>query len=169
MKKLLSLMVGIVLMAQGCQTGSELTDSEKEAMVQAVKQASQSYWTALGQTYDNESISKILSYFDENSDTIWEADPVAFILNTNIVNKQADCKEQLEIALEERITTPCTIQGTYYSVLSDKKVLEVINGEASFMTKDSTLVGPFKYVNTAIWANIDGEWKMQFTHQATDL
>ncbi|MEA1887263.1 MAG: hypothetical protein U9N72_08650 [Bacteroidota bacterium] len=168
MKRILYLLLGIVIITYACQTNSELTDSDKEAIVQAVQEASQGYWTAIGQTYDNESPGEIKKYFDENADIIWQTEPVAFVLNTSITNKQADWLEMFETIIMNRISTPCTILETYYSVISHDKVLEVIKGDASYMEKDSTVVGPFKYVNTALWANINGEWKMQFNHQSTD-
>jgi hypothetical protein len=169
MKRLLYLLLGIAILTQGCQTNSVLTDSEKESIVQSVKKASQEFWSTLGQTYDNEIFNKVMKYYDENSDVMWQTDPVAFILNTSINYKQEDWLKQFEAVIGRRISTPCTVSESYYSVLTDKKVVEVINGTASVMYKDSTVVGPFKFVNTSIWGNIDGEWKMQFTHQSTDL
>jgi hypothetical protein len=169
MKRILYLLLGIAIITQGCQTNTKRTDSDREAIVQSVKKASQSYWTAIGETYDNETFSKVKKYFDENSYVIWQTNPVSFVLNTGITSTQADWLNQFEGIIGNRISTPCTISEAHYSVLNDKKVLEVIGGNASFMRKDSTVVGPFKFVNTALWANIDGEWKMQFTHQSTDL
>jgi len=169
MKRLLYLLLGIAILTQGCQTNTKLTDSEKEVIVQSVKKASQEFYSALGQTYDNETFNKVRKYFDENSDLIWQTDPVAFIFDADITYKQADWLKQFEAIIGSRISTPTTISKSHFSVLTDKKVLEVTNGNASFTTKDSTVVGPFKFVSTAIWANIDGEWKMQFVHQSTEL
>ena len=39
----------------------------------------------------------------------------------------------------------------------------------NFNSTINLLIGPFKYVNTAIWSNIDGEWKMQFNQNSFKL
>jgi len=169
MKKLLFLLLGFVIITTACQTNTELTDADKDAIVQAVKQKSQGYWSALGQIYDEDTYSTLMKYFDENSDQMWQTEPVSMILNTtSIFNKQEDWLTTFEEVISNRISTPCKILEAYYSVLSNDKVLEVIVGNASYTIKDSTIVGPFKYVNTAIWSSIDGEWKIQFDHQSTD-
>lgn len=167
MKKVLFLMLGIVIMAQGCQTESELTDTDKEAMVQAVKQASQEYWALMSSTYNAETFSKIMKSIDENSDKMWQTEPVAAIFNLTVNNKRADdTSEGPKSWTENRISTPCSVQKDYYSVLSDNKVLEVIEGDYSVIMKDSTEFGPFAWVGTIIWANVDGVWKMQFNHNS---
>ncbi len=154
----------------GCHdTPTVLTDSEKETIIRAVEEASQDYWSAIGQTYNNESFSQIKEYFDENSDSMWKTKPIALILNTGIFYKQADWLDQFEKVIENRISTTCNIIEAHYSILSDDKVLEVIKGKASYTEKDSTSVGPFPFVNTALWTNINGEWKMQFVHQSTKI
>jgi len=154
----------------GCQeTQTVLTDTEKEAMIEAVEKVSQNYWADIGKTYNNESIAQIKEYFDENSDSVWETESVALILNTGIFNKQASWLKLFEKILNDRISTPNKILESYYSVLSDEKVLEVIKGEASIIGKDSSVVGPFPFVNTAIWKNINNEWKIQFVHQSAKI
>ena len=168
MKKLLFLLLGIVIITTACQTNTELTDADKDAIVQAVKQTSQEYWAAISQTYDIESYSKVRKYFDEDSDQIWQSDPIALILNTGIINKQADWQIQLETMIGNRISTPVNVSEVYYTTLSDKKVFEVIKGEFSYMRKDSSVVGPITFVGTSIWANINGEWKLQFVHQVNE-
>jgi len=169
MKKLLFLLLGLVIITTACQTNTELTDADKDVIVESVKQASQEYWSILSSTYDSETYSKAINFIDENSDQMWQTEPVAMILNTtNIFNKQEDWLTTFEEVISNRISTPCKILEAYYSVLSNDKVLEVIVGNASYTKKDSTVVGPFKYVNTKIWSNIDGEWKFQFDHQSTD-
>jgi len=167
MKKYFLLIPAIILVAfSSCKETTELTDSDKEALVQSVKQASQEYWAAFGVTYDNESFSKVKKYIDENSDIIWQTDPVAIIYNKDIINKQADSFDQLEKMIGSRISGTTNILEAHYSVLSDDKVLEVVKVDFSYMTKDSTIGGPNTLVTTAIWANIDGEWVMQLSHNS---
>jgi hypothetical protein len=166
MKKVFFLMLGIVIMAQGCQTESELTDADKEAMVQAVKQASQEYWAVWASTYDNETYNKFAKFIDVNSDQMWQTEPVATIFLTNIINKQDESLASAKSMLENRLSGTVDITNAYYSVLSNEKVLEVSDGGFSIIFKDSTESGPIKWVGTYIWANIDGEWKLQFGHNA---
>lgn len=162
-------MLGIVFVAQGCQTSTELTDADKDAMVQAVKQSSQEYWSILSDTYDNETYNRSIKFIDENSDKMWQTEPVAVIFNVNIINKQADSFATLESMIENRISSPVNMQKAHYSVLSDNKVLEVLEGDYSVIMKDSTESGPYAFVVTVIWANVDGDWKMQFNHNSYAL
>ena len=169
MKKLLFLLLGFVIITTACQTNTELTDADKDAMVQAVKEASQEYWATFNQTLNEQSFSTMKQYFDENSDRMWQTDPVAVILNTSVTNKQADWLDKLETTIENRISGSHNIVESHYSVLAEDKVLEIIKAvDATIVFKDSTVLGPFTWVNTAIWANIEGEWKIQFNHQSND-
>ena len=163
------LLLGIVIISYACQTNTELTDADKDAMVQAVKKASQDYWSIVSSTYDSETYNKRIKFFDESSDQMWQTEPVSRILNTTITSKQADVIDAYKSMTENRISVQIIIQRANYSVLSDKKVLEVIVGDGTGISKDSSVIGPSKFVNTAIWANIDGEWKMQFTHQSSEI
>jgi hypothetical protein len=168
MKRKLYLLVGLVIISQGCQTNSELTDSDKDAMVQAVKQASTEYWNIVSQTYDDESLSNAKKYIDENSDQMWQTEPVASIIELSITNKRVDNLEGIKSMFERRISTPVEILETHYSVLSDDKVLEVHKGNFSELMRDSTFKGPFPYVATVIWTKINGEWKQQFVHYSLE-
>jgi hypothetical protein len=169
MNRVLYLLLGVSIITQGCQTNSNLTTSDKESIVQAVKQASQGYWSNASSTYDIESYNKAIKFCDENSDNMWQTEPVAGIFNLGIINKQADSFANTKTMIENRISTPINIQKSHYAVLSDKKVLEVLEGDFSIIMKDSTKSGPFKWIGTSIWANVDGKWKMQFYHNSFKL
>jgi len=166
MKKLLFLLLGLVILTTACQTNTELTDADKDAMVQAVKQASQEYQSLISSIYDNETYNKSLKFIDENSDQMWQTEPVAIIYNLNIINKQAESLATLKSMFENRLSGIDNVQEAHYSVLSDNKVLEVIEGDFSIVFKDSTEGGPFNWVGTYIWANIEGEWKIQYAHNS---
>jgi hypothetical protein len=114
MKRILYLLLGIVIITQSCKSNSELTDSDKDIMVQAVRQASQEYWKIVSQTYDNESFSNAMKYFDENSDQMWQTEPVASILELSITNKQVDNFEGIKSMFERRISTPVEVLETHY-------------------------------------------------------
>ena len=103
------------------------------------------------------SYNKALKFIDENSDQMWQTEPVAAIYNLNIIIKQAESLTAVKSMFEDRISGMDNVQEAHYSVLSDTKVLEVIEGDFSIVFNDSTEVGSFNYVGTAIWANIDGE------------
>jgi predicted oxidoreductase (fatty acid repression mutant protein) len=166
MKRLLYLLLGIIIITYACQTNTELTDADKDAIVQAVKQVSQELQSIMSSTYDSETYSKIIKFCDENSDRMWQAEPVAAIFNLDIISKQADNFANYESWFENRISGVDNVQKAHYSVLSDNKVLEVLEGDFSINMKDSTELGPFTWVGTNIWANIEGEWKMQFSHNS---
>ncbi|MFO7852172.1 MAG: hypothetical protein ACQERS_09340 [Bacteroidota bacterium] len=169
MKRILYLLLGILVITYACQTETELTDADKDAMVRDVKQASQEFVSIISSTYDNETYSKVLNFNDENSDKMWQTEPVAAIFNINVINKQAASFANLESWFENRISGVENIQKAHYSVLSDKKVLEVLEGDFSITWKDSTESGPFTWVGTNIWAKIDGGWKIQFVHNSFEL
>ena len=169
MKRVLYLLLGVFIITQGCQTNSKLTDSDKAALVQAVKQASQECWSICSSTYDSETCNKFLNFYDENSDKMWQTEPVAGIFNIGVINKQADSFANYKSMIDSRISTPVGVQKSHYAVLSDNKVLEVLEGEYSVISKDSTEFGPAVWVGTAIWGNVDGDWKMQFFHNSWKL
>lgn len=154
------------MITQGFQTNSKQTDSDKDAMVQAVRQASKEYWAVWTNTYNNETFDKFMKYVDIKSDQMWQSEPVATIHNTDIIYKQADANKVAASMLENRISTPVNVQKAHYSVLSDNKVLEVLEANVSVIMKDSTVIGPLSWVASLIWANIDGDWKIQFLHSS---
>ena len=151
----------------GCQTYSKLTDSEKEAIVQAVMKASQEYWSMAQQPYDTGSFRVFMKFIDDNSDQVWQTEPVAGIFNTSVTKTGAEWMDLLKGIIDNRIRTFPTILESHFSVLSNDKVLEVNEGDFTITRKDSTVSGPFSMVNTVIWANINGDWKMQFFHEST--
>jgi hypothetical protein len=166
MKRVLYLLLGVIVITQGCQTNSKLTDSDKDAMVQAVKQASTEYWAVWSSTYDTGTVGKIKKYMDLNTDQLWQTNPVSVIIDTTITYKQADALASIVSAVQNRISSPTIVKESHYSVLSDEKVLEVLEGDITVIWKDSTVMGPLKYVMSNIWTNIDGEWKIQFLHNS---
>jgi len=62
-----------------------------------------------------------------------------------------------------------TIVDSRFNVLSADKVLEVNKIDYTVTTIDSIVHGPYMAVNTVLWVNIDGNWKMQFFHESTAL
>lgn len=159
-------MLGFVIMAQGCQTQSELSDADRDAMVQAVKHTSQEYWAVWSSTYDTTTFSKSKKFIDVTSDQMWQTEPVAVIYLTTVYNKQDESITQAKSMIENRISGVINIHKAHYSVLSDNKVLEVLEGDFSIVFKDSTESGSIEWVGTSIWANKAGDWKIQFTHNS---
>jgi len=166
MKKFLFLLLGVVILTTACQTNTELTDADKDSIVQAVKQASQEYWSIMASTYDSETYSKAINFIDENSDQIWQTEPVASVTGIRIRYKRSDSFENLKSMFDDRLESPTKINNAHYSVLSKNKVLEVMEGEFTVIRKDSTNVGTFAWIGTTLWANIDGEWKIQYAHNS---
>ena len=166
MKKLLFLLLGVVIITTACQTSTELTDADKDAMVQAVKQASQEFWSLASQAYDTGFFNQALKFWDENSDQIWQTDPVAVVFDTSITETKDEWMSDWKAMIDNRIKTTPTILESHFSVLTKDKVLEVNKGDITVMEKDSTIYGPNTMVNTIVWANINGEWKMQFWHES---
>lgn len=166
MKRLLYLLLGIVFIACACQTETELTDADKDAIVQSVKQASEEYWSIWSSTYDDQTYSEFMKFYDINTDEMWQTEPVAVIINKNITYKQEESLAVAKSGFEERISTPTNIMKAHYSVLSDEKVLEVLEGDLTVIMKDSSVMGPLKFKMSNIWAKVDGEWKIQFLHNS---
>jgi hypothetical protein len=168
MKKIIYLFLGLFIMVQGCQTNSKLNDSDKAVLVNAVKDKSHQYWSVtLNQPYDTGSFRKAMKFWDKNSDHIWQSDPVSAIFNTEITKAEADWETQLKKMIETRISTNPTILESHFAVLSNDVVLEVNKGDFTITGKDSVVYGPFTMVNTLIWVNKNGDWKMQFFHEST--
>ena len=166
MKKLLFLLLGFVILTTACQTNTELTDADEDAMVQAVKQASQEYQAIISGPYDNDSYNEAIKFIDENSDLIWQTEPVTSLTGIRVRYKRSDSFENLKSMFDDRLESPTKINNAHYSVLSKNKVLEVMEGEFTVIMKDSTNVGTFAWIGTTLWANIDGEWKIQYAHNS---
>ena len=166
MKKIIYLFLGLLFIAQSCQTNYKLTDTDKEALVKAVKEKSQQFWS-MTQPYDTGTFRRVLKFWDENSDQAWQTDPVAVVFNTGITKTRAEWMDNWKSMIDTRISTVPTILETHFSVLSKDKVLEVNKGDFTITRKDSTVSGPFTMVNTIVWADINGDWKMQFFHEST--
>ena len=108
-----------------------------------------------------------LKFWDENSDQIWQTDPASVVFNTSITKTGDEWMNAVKGMINNRIRTFPTILESHFSVLSDDKVLEVNKGDFTITRKDSTVSGPFTMVNTIVWADINGDWKMQFFHEST--
>jgi len=163
MKKLLYILLGILVITYACQTETELTDNAKDAIIQAIKVVSQERLSLLSSTYDNETFNKYRKFFDENSEQIWQTEPVSSVTGVRVTYKQGDSGGAM---FDNRLSTPSNIHNTHYSVLSENKVLEVLEGDFTIIMKDSTNAGTFKWIGTYLWANIDGEWKIQYSHSS---
>jgi len=166
MKKIMYLFLGLMITALGCQTDSKFSESEKEALVQAVMKTSQQFWSMAQQPYDTGSFRAFLKYWDENSDQIWQTDPATVVFNTSITKTGEEWMNSLKGMINNRIRTFPTILESHFSALSNDKVLEVHKGDYTITMKDSTVSEPFTMVNTIVWANINGDWKMQFWHES---
>ena len=167
MKKYFLLILAIIFMAFfSCKETTQLTDSDKDALVQSVKQASQEYWSFAKQPYNNTTSNETFKFMDEDADQRWQTDPVAVVFNTSITNTQAELKNSFKSLFDNRISSNPTILESYYSVLANDKVLEVIRGDYTITLKDSTVTDPFTMVNTTIWENTNGDWKIQFVHNS---
>lgn len=166
MKQLLFLLLGVVIIVNACQTSTELTDTDKEAIVQAVKEVRQEYVSIHSSTYDNEAASKLQNLYDENSDQIWQTEPIANATGVRVRNKRVDALAGIKSMVDKRLSTPVKVRNQYFSVLSENKVLEILESDFTVIMKDSTDVGTYTAVGTTLWAKIDGEWKMQYTHSS---
>ena len=63
MKRFFMPLVAIALLSGACQTSTELTDQEKETMVQSVKKVSEEFVKTIGQVYTEESVANSITYF----------------------------------------------------------------------------------------------------------
>jgi hypothetical protein len=151
--------------AVSAQGGNTIeVDLEKKAMVEAVKERSQQFYSDL--QYDKGTLAKVMAFYDENHDIEWQTDPVMFIDNTFIIRNRTDLVEFWRNLFDRRITSKFTIDKSHYEVLSKDKVLEVIKGDFTNVRKDGSVAGPFTMVNTAIWIDRNGEWKIQYFHHS---
>jgi len=168
MKKTFILFLGLLAMTPGCQTKTELSDADKNAIVNAVKEISESFWGWNG-TLNQADVQKFLALYDENSDNAWQPDPVATVFNTDIITTQAEWMEMWKEIIADRLAMNMSIVDSHFNVLSADKVLEVNKIDYTVTTIDSIVHGPYMAVNTVLWVNIDGNWKMQFFHESTAL
>jgi len=168
MKKTVILFLGLLTMATGCQTNTGLTDADKDAIVKAVKEISEPFW-GWNDQFDQTDMSQILALYDENSDNAWQPDPVATVFNTDIITTQAEWMEMWKEIIADRLAMNMSIVDSHFNVLSADKVLEVNKIDYTVTTMDSIVHGPYTAVNTVLWVNIDGNWKMQFFHESTAL
>ena len=166
MKRVFYLTLGLLVMTLGCQTNPELTDQEKESIVKAVKERSQLFWVTNNQSYNSESMQKFMSLIDENCDQAWQTDPAMAVFNIGIIKFRTEVESFWKTAIESRNSTNVTIVEDYFAVLSKDKVLEVNKGDYTVAGKDSITYGPFSMVNTIVWVNKNGEWKMLHCHES---
>ena len=141
----------------------QLTQQQKETILKAVKETSQRMWD-FQKSYNSESLQNFMNFIDTNSDQMWQTDPVTMNYNLNIIKTRDDLKTQWRKMIESRNSTPITILEAYFAVLSKDQVLEVNKCDYTIHAKDSTTYGPFTMVNTIIWIDKNGEWKMLHCH-----
>lgn len=165
MKRILFLLLWVVIIITACQTNTEMTDADKDAVVQAATRASKEYWALCSSQYDSETFNKFREYYDMGADQLWQPEPAAAVMNFNITSKQDEVLSMYSSLLESRITTTPIILKSHFMFLSKDKVLEVNKGDYTWTNKDGSVSNPFRMVNTIIWANIDGKWKIQFFNE----
>ena len=166
MKKTVLLFLGLLAIAAGCMTRTELTDSDKDVIVRTVKETSAKYWN-FNEKMDLNEMPKYFSMYDENSDSAWQTEPVSVVFNTQILNTHAEWADMYREMYEKRSAMNVSVVNSHFNVLSADKVLEVNKVDFTVTTKDSIVHGPYTGVNTILWVNIDGAWKMQFFHEST--
>lgn len=159
-------MLGLLLITLGCQTNLKLTDQQKNSIVQAVKETSLQFWVINNEKYDSGSLQKFMTYIDDNADQVWVADPAVVSFNVNLFNKRADLENIWKEMLEARSSTNVRMLNQYFSILSKDQVLEVNEGDYTLTGKDGLTFGPYRMVNTIIWVNRNGQWKMLHCHES---
>jgi hypothetical protein len=166
MKRANYLTLGLLVFALGCQTNLKLSNQQKDSISQDVQETSQQFWALYNRTYDSGSLPKLLSFFDENCIQIWQTEPAAVIFNVTMVKTPADLEKVWKEMLELRSSTNVTMLDDYFTVLSKDKVLEVNEGDFTITGKDGKTFGPYRMVNSIIWGNNNGAWKMLHFHES---
>lgn len=151
----------------GCtpKLGNQMTDRQKESILESVKQTSQRMWD-LQQSYDSESLKNFMDLVDPNCDQMWQTDPAAMIYNLDIIKTRAELNDAWGKSVDSRTGTPVKILEAYFSVISKNQVLEVNRADYTVIGKESSTYGPFSMVNTIVWIKRNGEWKMLHCHSS---
>lgn len=157
----------LLLSIFGCtySQSDKLTEPQKEVILKSVKQTSQRMWD-LQQSYDSVSLQNFMDLVDPDCDRLWEAEPAAMIYNLNIIKTRAELKDAWGKSIESRSGTPVKILEAYFVVLARDQVLEVNKADYSIIKKDNTTYGPYSMVNTIVWINRNGDWKMLHCHSS---
>jgi len=167
MKRVCFFTLGLLIMAMGCQTNQKLTEQQKESILKAVKERSHEFWIVSNQkSYDKMTLNRFMSFVDEKSDQAWSTDPAGWVFNLEILKSRSDLENDFRKIFEARIVTSPIIKESYFAVLSKDLVLEVNKGDYTITRKDSTTLGPLTMVNTCVWMNSEGEWKMIHCHES---
>ena len=156
----------LLVLTLGCQTNLNLTNQQKDSISKDVKKTSQQFWLLYNQPYDSGSLTKLMSFFDGNGVQVWQNEPAVVVFNVTLVKTLADLEKVWKEMLELRGSTNATLLNDYFTVLSKDKVLEVNEGDYTIKGKDGQTFGPYKMVNTIVWGNRNGEWKMLHFHES---
>jgi hypothetical protein len=97
---------------------------------------------------------------------MWQSNPAAMIYNLNIIKTRAQLNDAWGKSIESRTGTPVKILESYFSILSRDHVLEVNKADYTVVGKNGTTYGPFSMVNTIVWINRNGDWKMLHCHSS---
>lgn len=166
MKRTSFLSLGILMIALGCTTNMKLTDQKKDSIIRSVQEMSRQFWVVINQKYDSGSLEKFMSFIDEGTDQAWVAEPAVVGFNTNLFSTRADLENVWREMLEARSSTNVTMLSNHFAILSENQVLEVNEGDYTLTGKDGKIFGPYRMVNTAIWVNRNGQWKMMHLHES---
>jgi hypothetical protein len=155
-----------MIIVLGCQPNLKLTDQKKDSIVQEVKETSRQFWVVNNQKYDSGSLEKFMSFIDEQADQSWVTDPAITIFNINLFRSRADLENVWREMLMIRSSTNVTLLNQFFSVLSATQVLEVNEGDYTLTGTDGKIYGPYRMVNTIVWVNRNGQWKMLHCHES---
>jgi hypothetical protein len=166
MKKIFPFLLGLIIIIQGCQTNSALTEQQKDEIIKAVKERNEQFW-AVSFSNSNESLEKTMALFvNENDIKAWKTEPVTFVSNLEIVKTPADMANFYKKRMENRTSTSVKKLEDHFAALSKDKVLEFNKVEMTMTLTDGTTFGPIILTETFVWVNMNGVWKILHLHES---
>lgn len=166
MKRSIFLAMWLLLITIGCRTNLKLTDQQSDNIVNEVKATSQQFWNLYNMPYTQASLAKIMSFVDKSEKQDWQDKPAQVVFNISIFPSWADLDSVWRGMITERASTNVIMLNNFFTVLSETTVLEVNDGYYTITGAEGDKIGPFEMVNTIVWINRSGKWKMLHFHES---
>jgi ketosteroid isomerase-like protein len=163
MKKIFMLLL-VAFIVGSCQQVKELTNEEKQAITNEIKEISSAFWE-LNKNLTSENYEFMKTFYDEEFEKLWQTKPAFAVLNLSVIRGYDELMSKYEEIFENRASTDIAVTSHSISVLSKDVVLEVIEMDYSVTDRGGETYGPFETVFSNVWQKRDGKWKYLHLHQ----
>ena len=150
-----------------CQmTEPPLTDAEKQAIADTVRQVNASLLDLQEQPTTRESFDQATETWIDDAADRYIGTPAVWVSNVSVLNTVEDVVEEWEPTIGTRMGMRSVISAEHFVVLSRESVLHVFEAEFGIKDEGGNVGALAQWVVTQLWQRTDEGWKILHYHQS---